>query len=49
MTTTVRDHDRYVAKVNNLVAAGRDDTIDEMVRDLEDAERSGPGGVLAGR
>lgn len=41
MTTTVRDHDRYVAKVNNLVAAGRDDTIDEMVRDLEDAERSG--------
>ena len=41
MTTTIRDHDRYVAKVNTLVAAGREDIIDEIVNDYRRTEQSG--------
>lgn len=41
MTRKNREHDRYVAKVNNLVAAGRDDIIEELVSDYEHNELSG--------
>lgn len=41
MTKKSNDHDRYVAKVNSLVATGRDDMIDEMVQDYARTATSG--------
>ena len=38
---TTDEHERYVAKVNNLVATGRDDVIEEMVGNYRSAEASG--------
>jgi hypothetical protein len=41
MTAQLSEHERYVAKVNNLVASGRDDMIEEMVGQYVRREMSG--------
>ena len=38
---TLNEHDRYVAKVNTLVGAGRDDLVDEVSRQYRPGEPSG--------
>jgi hypothetical protein len=41
MTIDITEHDRYVAKVNNLVASGREDLVDEVAEEYALDEPSG--------
>jgi|BarGraNGADG00212_1021973.scaffolds.fasta_scaffold84843_3 hypothetical protein len=41
MTRQPSEHDRYVAKVNSLVAAGRDELADEVAAQYSRTEPSG--------
>ncbi|MDP9094238.1 MAG: hypothetical protein M3N95_15215 [Actinomycetota bacterium] len=41
MTRRPRERDRYVAKVNSLVAAGRDDLVEEITSQYKETESSG--------